>query len=136
MVLLQTMYIRSSHRDLSNLAENIWYVHYNDRYIASGRAWYIKIDHDLLTRGLKRTSPDPTVYLKRTGSRFLILVLYVDNLLITGYDVSGSAVLKREQLHTLYEMTDLGLMHKFLGVQCIKQEPTIYFIKQIRLHQY
>ena len=45
----------------------------------------------------------------------LILLLYVDDLFITG-DERPIAVCKRD-LASEYEMTDIGLMHYFLGLE-------------------
>jgi hypothetical protein len=66
-------------------------------------AWYSKIDTDLHNRGLKRTNADPNVYFRRTGHLILMVVLYVNHLLITGFDLSGISTLKT-QLQDLYEM--------------------------------
>jgi hypothetical protein len=46
----------------------------------------------------------------------LILVLYVDDLLITGCSTSSIAAIKRI-LHDGFFMMDIGLLHFFLGLK-------------------
>ena len=48
------------------------------------RAWYAKIDRFLLSPNFVRSKSDPNVYLKLINGSLMIIVLYVDDLLITG----------------------------------------------------
>ena len=48
------------------------------------RAWYAKIDGFLLSLSFARCNYDPNVYLKLIHYYFMIIFLYVDDLLITG----------------------------------------------------
>jgi len=54
------------------------------------------------------------------------IVLYVDDLLITGNDVSMISDLKKE-LQMNFEMIDLGLLYYFLGIK-VWQMPGGVFI--------
>eukprot|EP01018_Ginkgo_biloba_P016312 Gb_15410 [translate_table: standard] len=58
------------------------------------------------------------------------VVLYVDDLLITGNDVSMISNLKKD-LQMNFEMTDLGLLHYFLGIE-VWQTPGRVFISQAK----
>ena len=55
---------------------------------------------------------DPNLYYLRAGDEPLILVLYVDDLFLTG----SSRLIKdcKENLATEFDMKDLGRMHYFL----------------------
>ena len=79
------------------------------------RAWYAQIDIYLQHKGLRRTSTDPNVYYYRQGKTITILVLYVDELLITSSNPSHISTPKHD-LNQEFEMKDLILMKKFLGV--------------------
>eukprot|EP00253_Pinus_taeda_P020737 PITA_20737 len=57
-----------------------------------------------------------------THDSLLILVLYVDDLLITGSSASSIATIKRT-LHDRFLMTDMGPLHFFLGLE-ISQDAT------------
>ena len=61
---------------------------------ASPRAWYAKIDSFLLSLNFVRCKSDPNVYLKLANGSLMIIVLYVDDLLITGISKAEIASLK------------------------------------------
>eukprot|EP00253_Pinus_taeda_P003369 PITA_03369 len=86
------------------------------------RAWYAKMDSFLLSQNFERCKSDPNVYMLRTHDSLLILVLYVDDLLITGSSTSAIATVKRA-LHDRFLMTDMGPLHFFLGLE-ISQDAT------------
>ncbi|KAK8916713.1 hypothetical protein KSP39_PZI022778 [Platanthera zijinensis] len=93
------------------------------------RAWNQKIDTYLTTNGYNRSQNDPALYIKRfTPSHFLILCLYVDDLIFIG---STQEIVKefKQTMKKEYEMSDLGLMKFFLGFQ-INQKPRRIFINQ------
>ena len=52
----------------------------------------------------------------RTADSLLLLVLYVDDLLITGCLTSTIVAVKRI-LHDMFSMMDMGLLHFFLGLE-------------------
>ena len=79
------------------------------------RAWYSKIDSYLQRLGITKSDVDSNLYFKVVGNIPLILVLYVDDLFLTG-DENQIAQCKRE-LTSEFEMKDLGLMHYFLGLE-------------------
>jgi hypothetical protein len=94
----------------------------------SPRAWYSRIDSYLQHRGLERTAADPNVYFYRRTNILVFLVLYVDDLMLTGSDPVFIADLTRD-LRREFEMKDLGLMQKFLGVQ-VRQTTHGIFLHQ------
>lgn len=47
------------------------------------QAWYTKMDSFLLDTSFSRCHFDPNVYTKKVRSHLIILVLYVDNLILT-----------------------------------------------------
>ena len=56
------------------------------------------------------------------------LVVYVDDLLITGNNDDYIVSIKRE-LKKVFDMTDLGLLHYYLGIE-VHQKPKNIFISQ------
>ena len=50
------------------------------------RAWYERIDSYLMMLGFTRSNADPNLYFKVDREKPLILVLYVDDLFLTGAD--------------------------------------------------
>ena len=77
--------------------------------------------------GFTRSNANPNLYFKVDREKPLILVLYVDNLFLTGVDPLIHQC-KRE-LTAEFEMKDLGLMHYFLGLE-IWQRPGKIFLSQ------
>jgi hypothetical protein len=89
------------------------------------RAWYAKMDSFLIATGFSRCHSNPNVYSKKVGSHLIILVLYVDDLIITGSD---SKLLNhvKTNLKKKFEMTDLGFLHYFLGLQVLQTNEGIF----------
>ena len=81
----------------------------------SSRAWYERIDSYLMKLGFTRSNADPNHYFKVDREKPLILVLYVDDLFLTGANPLIHQC-KRE-LAVEFKMKDLGLMHYFLGLE-------------------
>ena len=54
--------------------------------------------------------------MKKKGAEVLIISLYVDDMLITGNNVRLIEGFKQEMMQA-FEMTDLGLMTYFLGME-------------------
>jgi hypothetical protein len=80
------------------------------------RAWYAKMDSYLLSQNFVRCKSNLNVYMLRTVDSLLLLVLNVDDLLITGCSTSVIVAVKRI-LHDRFFMTDMGPLHFFLGLK-------------------
>ena len=65
--------------------------------------------------GFFKSDSDPNLYYLRVGDEPLILVLYVDDMFLTG----SSKLIKdcKENLATEFDMKDLAQMHYFLGLE-------------------
>ena len=50
------------------------------------RSWYAKMDRFLLDTSFSKCHFDPNVYTKKVGNHLIILVLYVDDRILTGSD--------------------------------------------------
>jgi len=70
------------------------------------RAWYERIDNYLMKLGFTRSEVDPSLYFKVENDRPLFLVIYVDDLFLTGADPLIHQC-KRE-LAFEFEMKDQG----------------------------
>ena len=88
------------------------------------RAWYAKMDSFLLATGFSRCHSDNTVYNKRVDSQLIILVLYVDDLILTSSDPILRNYVK-SSLKKKFDMTDLGYSHYFLGLQVLQSKEGI-----------
>eukprot|EP00253_Pinus_taeda_P019637 PITA_19637 len=82
------------------------------------------MDSFLLESGFSRCYSDNTVYTKKLGNSLIILVLYVDDLILTGSDPNLINHVK-SSLKKKFEMTDLGHLHYFLGLQVLQSKEGI-----------
>eukprot|EP00253_Pinus_taeda_P017407 PITA_17407 len=89
------------------------------------QAWYAKMDSFLLETGFSRCHYDNIVYTKKVCKTLIILVLYVDDLILTDSDPNLINHVK-SNLKKKFEMTDLGLLHYFLGLQVLQSKEGIY----------
>jgi len=48
------------------------------------QSWYAKMDSFLLDTGFSRCHFDNTIYTKKVGKSLIILVIYVDDIILTG----------------------------------------------------
>lgn len=93
------------------------------------RAWYSRIDAYFTKEGFLKCPYEHTLYTKLGGDgRMLIVCLYVDDLIYTGNDSLMFDIFKKSMMEE-FEMTDLGLMHYFLGIEVV-QSPSGIFISQ------
>ena len=73
----------------------------------------------MMSQKYKRTVVDPCVYVRRfLDDKFIILLLYVDDMLIVGQDADMIRKLKRELSKTI-DMKDLGIAKHILGMEIL-----------------
>ena len=80
------------------------------------REWYSKMDAFLLSQNFQRRKSDPNLYLKKYDGNILIIFLYVDDILIIEITLASISFIKTA-LHDAFEMSDLGLLKQFLGLE-------------------
>ena len=78
-------------------------------------AWYEKMDGFLMSLDFSKSVVDPNLCYNIVGDECLILVLYVDDLFLTGLE--RLIVECKRSLTYVFKMKDLGMMHYFLGLE-------------------
>ena len=66
--------------------------------------------------GFQQSNFDYTLFLKHQVGKITALIVYVDDMIITGDDVEEISRLQ-EQLSTEFEMKNLGGLKYFLGIE-------------------
>ena len=89
------------------------------------RYWYGRVDSFLTSLVFTKSKVDPNLYLKVMYDEPNILLLYVDELFLTGNEKQITHCKKR--LAEEFEMKDLGLMHYFLKIE-VWQSPEGIFM--------
>lgn len=92
------------------------------------RQWYIALANFLSSTGFKSTYNDPCIFVKITDNGVTFLVVYVDDILITGDDASQISFIKGS-LHNKFSIKDMGSASYFLGLE-ISSTATGYLISQ------
>ena len=87
-------------------------------------AWYTRIDSYFIGLGFTKSEADLNLYQIVVEGKLLIIVLYVDDLILTGDELlihSCKADLAKE-----FEMKDLVLLHYFLGLEIWQQKGGLF----------
>ena len=90
---------------------------------------YEKMDSFLLASQFTCYHSNPTIYIQPHGADLLILVIYVDDLIITSSSSSMKQSVK-QALREQFEMTDVGLLHSFLALQVVQSSNGITILQQ------
>ena len=96
------------------------------------RAWYAKMDTFLLDTSFSRCHSDSNVYTKKLGNHLIIHILYVDDLILTDSDPKVLTHVK-SSLKKKFEMSDLGHLHYFLGLQVLQTKEGIFLSQSVFL---
>jgi histone deacetylase 1/2 len=88
------------------------------------RAWYLKFNTYIKQMGFTRCPYDQSLFYRTQGSDILLLLIYVDDILLTGS--SSSQITKLiAHLSVIFHMKDLGDIHYFLGLQIARDESSL-----------
>jgi hypothetical protein len=80
------------------------------------RAWFTKFSATVSSLGYSISSYDSVLFIRRTDRYIILLLLYIDDMIITGDDSIG--ILELNQfLSQHFEMKDLGTLWNFLGLE-------------------
>ena len=80
-----------------------------------GRRWYETLLELLTELGFKRCEADHAIFYKQNGTTLTVLVIYVDDCVITGNSSREIEKTKRE-LHERFKLTDMGPLSWMLGI--------------------
>jgi len=94
------------------------------------RAWFSRIEAHFLQNGFQKCPSEQTLFIKKgVEKNFLIVSIYVDDLIYTGNDVSMMTNFKKCMTHA-FDMTDLGKMRFFLGIEVLQKPEGIFLCQQ------
>jgi hypothetical protein len=82
----------------------------------TSRRWYLKFDEVIKKFGFIENQVDNCIYIKTKGSMFIILVLYVDDILLVCSDKNLLHETKRF-FSSNFDMKDLGDASYVLGIE-------------------
>ena len=92
------------------------------------KQWHEKFDNTLLSNGFRINECDKCVYVKQYKNAYVIICLYVDDMLIMGTNLDVINQTKK-MLHSSFSMKDLGVVDVILGVR-VQRRPDGYTLTQ------
>ena len=94
-------------------------------------AWYTKLSTSLLGWGFQASQADNSMFIHHSAHDVLILLIYVDDILVTGGNSSHiSSFITR--LNSSFVLCDLGYVNYFLGIEVVRHG-TMFHLSQ---HKY
>ncbi|KAJ9672694.1 hypothetical protein PVL29_026062 [Vitis rotundifolia] len=93
------------------------------------RAWFQKLRVALVDYGFQSSRADTSLFIHHTASDILILLVYVDDILVTG---SNPKLVSHfiSYLHDKFALRDLGPLSYFLGIQAQQQGSVLHLNQQ------
>ncbi|RVW46520.1 Retrovirus-related Pol polyprotein from transposon RE1 [Vitis vinifera] len=91
----------------------------------SPRAWFDRFAKVIKNQGYQQGQSDHTMFFKQSNDgRMTILIVYVDDIILTGDD-TGEVERLKKVLATEFEVKDLGQMRYFLGMEVARSRKGI-----------
>ncbi|GMJ12590.1 hypothetical protein HRI_004928200 [Hibiscus trionum] len=90
----------------------------------ASRQWNLKLTEALLKAGYEQSKYDYSLFTMKKDKKIVIMLIYVDDLLITGNDKCLIEDLKK-LLHQNFKMKDLGELKFFLGLEIMRSKEGI-----------
>ncbi|WJZ95109.1 hypothetical protein VitviT2T_013901 [Vitis vinifera] len=78
--------------------------------------WFAKFSEAIQSTGYAQSRADYSLFTRKQGKSFTALLIYVDDILITGNDPVSIATTKKF-LHSHFHLKDLGDLKYFLGIE-------------------
>jgi hypothetical protein len=88
------------------------------------RVWNIKLDSTLKGMGFGQSPHEAAIYRRGNGGNVLLVGVYVDDLVITGTK-DKEVVAFKEEMKDTFQMSDLGLLSFYLGIEVHQGDPRI-----------
>ena len=82
----------------------------------ASRCWFAKFSKALLDAGFCQSKADYSLFYRHKGKSSIFLLVYVDDIIITGTDTATISIIKN-LLHQRFHLKDLGDLKYFLGIE-------------------
>ncbi|KAL6316022.1 hypothetical protein AAG906_015438 [Vitis piasezkii] len=86
------------------------------KYKQSSRAWFGRFTKSIRAFGYRQNNSDHTLFLKKQHGKITTLIVYLDDMVVTGNDLEERKALQN-YLFREFEMKDLGPLKYFLGIE-------------------
>ena len=93
------------------------------------RSWFSKLSTTLKLLGFIESKADPSLFVRHTSTDMLYLLIYVDDILLTGSSPSAITDIIHS-LQTTFAVKDLGNLTYFLGVEALRCPEGMYLTQR------
>ena len=88
-------------------------------------AWFGKFNQAVEEFGMQKSKFDHSVFYRNSNPGIILLVVYVDDIIITRSDSKGILSLK-SFLHSQFHIKDFGMLQYFLGIEVMRSKRGIF----------
>lgn len=93
------------------------------------RSWYAELHNFLLATGFRNSLSDTSLFIYKQGKDFVYLLVYVDDILVTG--TSASLIQKIiAALAARFSIKDMGNLSYFLGIEAIRTKDGMHLMQR------
>ena len=89
------------------------------------RAWFGRFTKSMRAFGYRQSNSDHTLFLKKQHDKIMTLIVYVDDMVVTGNDPEERKTLQN-YLSREFKMKDLGPLKYFLGIEVSRSSEGIF----------
>ena len=93
------------------------------------RCWFAKLARSIREYGFNHSYSDYSLFTYRRGAVQLNILVYVDDLIISGND-SAALIAFKKYLCSCFHMKDLGVLKYFLGIEVSRNSNGIYLCER------
>lgn len=93
------------------------------------RAWYMELKQHLLNIGFINSLADTSLFIKHNGKSILYLLVYVDDIIVTGSDSSAVASVL-SSLAERFSIKDPTDLHYFLGIEATRTKQGLHLMQR------
>ncbi|CAL1358383.1 unnamed protein product [Linum trigynum] len=91
----------------------------------ASRQWFLKLTSTLISLGYTQSKSDHSLFIKNKSASYTALLVYVDDIVLTGNDMSEINRVK-EHLDKTFTIKDLGQLKYFLGMEIARSSAGIH----------
>lgn len=95
----------------------------------ASRQWFDKLSTFLISHGYSSSISDNSLFTKHNGSSFTALLVYVDDVILTGNSPIEITTIK-QLLHQQFRIKDLGKLKYFLGLEVSRTSKGIHICQR------
>ena len=95
----------------------------------ASRQWYEKLASYLLTIGFIQSQADNSLFIKKLEKSFIALLVYVNDIILTGDDMHEINSVKN-LLNATFKIKDLGKLKYFLGLEIARTHEGIHLCQK------